>query len=139
MSATYGTVNYLSSFGFTKRWRVCCLNEIKWKTGVTVVDLMSGKAESSVEINKRVGGKGNIIAIDYSKEMCERAERLKSRQLKRGRLGCGLEIWEKDALTSGLADGSADVVVSTFGLKTLTDKQINQLGEEVFRVLKPGG
>jgi len=46
MSKTYGVVNYLSSFGFTERWRKQCIDEITWDNLREGYDLMSGMGET---------------------------------------------------------------------------------------------
>jgi demethylmenaquinone methyltransferase/2-methoxy-6-polyprenyl-1,4-benzoquinol methylase len=46
---------------------------------------------------------------------------------------------EDDVLASQLPDGSADFIVSTFGLKTFSPGQHAQLARLTARVLKPGG
>src|SRR5262249_14224465 len=46
---------------------------------------------------------------------------------------------EDDVLASDLPDGSADFVISTFGLKTFNAAQHERLAALIARVLKPGG
>ena len=133
MAQTYGIVNLISSFGFAARWRKQCIRRIAIRPGSTVVDLMTGMAELCPDLASRVGGSGAIQAIDLSPEMCRRARQ----QVHRCR--CPVEIIEGDVLRSDLGTASADIVVSSFGLKTFSARQMGHLAEQIVRILKPGG
>jgi len=134
MSATYGIVNFISSFGFCARWRRQCVAQIPLKPGDCVIDFMAGMGELSHLVNARVGKSGRIIGVDFSQVMCETAGKNLSRQKFRHAV-----ILDCDALNTCLADDSADAVVSSFGLKTFSHQQIQTLASEVMRILKPGG
>ncbi|WP_182866683.1 class I SAM-dependent methyltransferase [Rhodopirellula sp. JC639] len=134
MSATYGIVNLISSFGFCRRWRRQCIEQLSYRESLTVVDLMTGMGELCPAIAKRIGPGGKIIAVDNSPVMCRKAW-----QNHDGRLGCELDIREEDALGSEIPDASADRVVCSFGLKTFSLDQTVALAHEVHRILKPGG
>ena len=134
MSATYGVVNLVSSFGFCRRWRRQCIEQTEMPAGSVVVDLMAGMGELCPGIAGRVGSLGRIIAVDYSSVMCEQA-----RKYEGGDFPCDVRVLEADALCSGLPDKLADLVVSSFGLKTFSSDQMEMLATEVHRVLKPGG
>ncbi|WP_233903071.1 class I SAM-dependent methyltransferase [Stieleria maiorica] len=134
MSATYGIVNLVSSFGFCRRWRRQCIEQVSYAESLTVVDLMTGMGELCPAIAKRIGPRGKIVAVDNSPVMCGKA-----RQNHDGRLGCDLDVREEDALGSQIPDASVDVVVSSFGLKTFSHEQTVALAHEVHRILKPGG
>ena len=45
MSSSYERMNYITSFGFSERWRKQCVNSIEIKRNSTVVDLMTGMGE----------------------------------------------------------------------------------------------
>jgi demethylmenaquinone methyltransferase/2-methoxy-6-polyprenyl-1,4-benzoquinol methylase len=134
MSATYGLTNLISSFGFCHRWRVQCVNQIEFKDGALVYDLMSGMGECWRHIERQLSPGGRLVGLDFCPEMCRRA-RLKAK----GMTNVGVEILEADVLDNTLADESADCVVSTFGLKTFSDEQKGRLALEIKRLLKPQG
>ncbi len=71
MSKTYGTVNYLSSFGFTEPWRKQCIQEINWQKGGRGYDLMSGMGETWGIIQQQKAL--HLIGLDISPEMNARA------------------------------------------------------------------
>lgn len=134
MARTYGIVNLISSFGFTLRWRRQCLGGIELAPDSTVLDLMTGMGELCPDVSRSLGGRGKIIALDISPVMCERA-----RQQVRLAGGVEFEVIQADALDCPIADQSVDSVVSTFGLKTFDQDQLERLARQVHRVLRPGG
>jgi ubiquinone/menaquinone biosynthesis C-methylase UbiE len=134
MSATYGVVNLITSFGFCRRWRRQCISQLSIPADGTVVDLMTGMGELCPTVASLIGPRGKIVAVDNSPIMCRKA-----RENHDGRLSCVLDVLEEDALCSQIPDGTADVVVSSFGLKTFSNEQARKLAYEVIRILKPGG
>jgi ubiquinone/menaquinone biosynthesis methyltransferase len=134
MSATYGLVNLFSSFGFCRRWRRQCIDQIDIPVGSAVVDLMTGMGELCPGIAKQIGSHGKVVAVDNSAAMCEKA-----RKYQDGSLTCAVDVLEQNALSSNIPDNSADVVISSFGLKTFSTDQIQMLANEIARILRPNG
>lgn len=134
MSSTYGITNYVTSFGFCKRWRRQTIEAAKLRPGMLVVDLMTGMGECWSFIRRQLNGAGRVIAIDLSTEMIRRAIR---NRLRFGDLA--IDVRQGDALNSELELASIDCVVACFGLKTFSPPQLAALAAEVWRVLKPGG
>ena len=134
MARTYGLVNVISSFGFCRIWRRQCIRQIEIPQGCNAVDLMTGMGELCLDLAGRVGSDGNILAVDISPVMCKKARRYEA-----GQLPCHVEVIEADALCSDLPSDHADVVVSSFGLKTFSTPQLYKLAEEVQRILKQMG
>ncbi len=134
MSKTYGVTNYVASLGFCKRWRRHAVAGARLAPGLVVVELMSGGGECWRFLRRGMQRSGRLVAYDLSPEMC----RLARQQLER--LGDpNIELVEGDALATRLPDGVADRVVASFGLKTFSARQLEQLAGEVWRLLKPGG
>jgi len=133
MSATYGFINLITSFGFSARWRRQCVQQISIGDGATVVDLMSGMGELWPSLAERFYG-GSIVGIDFCDAMCERSKQTAGRLSHRQ-----IQIMECDALAGGLGDASVHAIVSSFGLKTLTPPQHTDLAREMARMLAPGG
>lgn len=134
MQATYGTVNLISSFGFTHRWRRQCLDKLASHSNAVICDLMTGMGELVPGLASRCDSGCRVVAVDISQKMCERARQWV------GRFGqCTVEIMECDALDSPIESASVDAIVSTFGLKTFSEDQQRRLAAEVHRMLKPGG
>ncbi len=126
-------MNLISSFGFSARWRRQCLDAVHLAPGMSVVDLMTGMGELLGGVDRRLEGRGRIVAIDLSPEMCRRA------QESSGRCESVVTTCEADVLEYPFEEGFADAVVCSFGLKTLSPNQIERLAEKVSRLLKSGG
>jgi demethylmenaquinone methyltransferase/2-methoxy-6-polyprenyl-1,4-benzoquinol methylase len=134
MSRTYGVVNLIASFGFCVLWRRQCTRQVEILPGEVVFDLMSGMGELWPAVAARVGHGGRLCAVDFSPAMCAR-----SRSTAERLTGIDVELREEDILHNSIPDGIADVVLSTFGLKTFTREQRARLAREVARVVRPGG
>ena len=73
MSATYGTVNLVSSLGFGVRWRRQCVLRAGIQPGHTVYDLMTGMGECLPHIVAKSGKSAKVYGVDFCSEMCSRA------------------------------------------------------------------
>jgi ubiquinone/menaquinone biosynthesis methyltransferase len=134
MSKSYERVNYISSFGFSERWRRECIDHAAPVEGLTVLDLMTGMGESWPHLLPVLGTTGTLHAVDFSPGMLEHA-RVRREQFPK----YAVHLKEEDALSTSIHDGSADRVYSLFGLKTLDKAQTRRLAQEIQRVLKPSG
>jgi demethylmenaquinone methyltransferase/2-methoxy-6-polyprenyl-1,4-benzoquinol methylase len=134
MSQTYGVVNLIASFGFCVLWRRQCTRQVDIRAGETVFDLMSGMGELWPAVAAMVGPVGRLCGVDFSPAMCARSRRTAERIQ-----GPNVEMREEDILDNSIPRGAADVVVSSFGLKTFTREQRARLAGEIARVLRPGG
>ena len=132
MAATYGRVNLLSSFGFTVRWRHQVVRGLPLASASSVVDLMSGMGELWRTLARSLPASARVVGVDFSEEMARRAPR---------DWPFRLEVRIADALAPGMsaAPASADVVVSSFGLKTFDRDQQVILAQRVAELLRPGG
>lgn len=125
------------SLGFTERWRRQCVEALPTPMtagAATGYDLMAGTGEVWPHLLKRYPAIGAIVAVDISSGMHQRAmARLHAHRAHK------IAFIEDDVLSSDLADGSADFVISTFGLKTFNPVQHHKLATLIARCLKPGG
>lgn len=134
MAGSYDRVNYLTSFGFSVRFRRQFIERAGVREGDAVCDLMCGGGECWPLILDRIGRRGRLVAIDLSPGMLALArERLPRHP------GHGVAVMEGNALDTGLPDGSMDRVLVGFGLKTLAPELAGALAAEVRRILRPGG
>ncbi len=136
MSETYGTVNYVSSLGFTERWRRQCLNHVDVNHGDVVLDLMTGMGELFPHLKREGNDLLDVFAVDISSAMCQQAKETGDRF---GDEDTQFQVVRMNALQTGIKSSSIDVVVSSFGLKTFSERQIHRLAETVHSLLKPGG
>ncbi len=123
----------ISSFGFVDRWRRAAVANIPSTNPAVIVDLMAGTGEAWPHLLARFPH-AQITAIDISHQMHLHAVKA----LHRDRADRITHL-EANALTTPLPDGMADVVFSTFGLKTFDAQQHDLLARQVARLLKPGG
>jgi demethylmenaquinone methyltransferase/2-methoxy-6-polyprenyl-1,4-benzoquinol methylase len=133
MSKTYGIVNVISSLGFAYIWRKVAVDLLPESSG-RICDIMTGQGECLGHIARRYGRHTEVDVVDISTEMCVRAKRT------RIRLGISKgEVFNCHAQEIPVPDNHYDGVVSTFGMKTLSDAHLKNLADELFRVIKPGG
>lgn len=135
-----------ASLGVIGFWRRQCVNRLVGmgaisrfkKTGLNthtpeIYDLMAGTGEIWPHVLRRYP-KARITAIDISQVMHDEAvTRLHATHALR------IDHIAADALTTELAPGTADLVVSSFGLKTLTPVGQTMLAKRIARILRPGG
>lgn len=134
MSATYSKMNYITSFGFSERWRKKYIQELNIGKGKLVVDLMTGMGECWPYILKNTNEKSTLIALDFSSEMIKRAEKKKLKFKDKN-----IQTLEENVFQNSIEGNTADFVVSGFGIKTFNTQQLRDLAIEVDRLLKPNG
>lgn len=100
--------------------------------GDTVVDLGSGAGNDVFVARAAVGDEGNVIGIDMTREMINKANANKAK------LGySNVEFRLGDIENIPVESESTDVVVSNCVLNLVPDKV--KAFSEIFRILKPGG
>lgn len=134
MSASYDRMNYISSFGFSELWRKQCVKTLDLQKGKVTVDLMTGMGECWRHILRKSDETSTLIALDFSTEMIRNAEANKVK-FKNARI----EILKENVFENSIPDGSADYIISGFGLKTFNAAQLEELAQEIKRILKMGG
>ncbi|NVK82880.1 MAG: class I SAM-dependent methyltransferase [Cytophagia bacterium] len=131
MSSSYGLTNYISSFGFTEKWRNQCINTLSTSTKDKVIlDMMSGMGELWNSIYDKPK---QVVGADISPKMNKKATS------NSNKYDFPIEVVEQNILENELDDESFDFVISSFGLKTFNTDQLRQLSKEVARILKTGG
>ena len=148
-SGNYRWWSAISSFGFVWLWRRQCVARLMGQRQVAridggvvgdtpspmpvVVDLMAGTGEVWPHLLKSLP-RARIRAIDIS----ERMHREAVARLHQGREG-QIEHHAANALQDVLPEGSADLLISTFGLKTFNADQQAVLARQIARLLHDGG
>lgn len=135
-SSNYRRWSAVSSFGFIYLWRRQCVARLfePSQDKTTIVDLMAGTGEIWPHLLRRFPKLGTITALDISHRMhTEAVESLHGEYAEK------ISHLEADALQTDLPKNYADLVVSTFGLKTFNTKQQTILANQIARILKPGG
>lgn len=135
-SSSYRRWSAISSFGFIALWRRQCVARLAapQETHPVVVDLMAGTGEVWPYLLRRFPCLDRITALDISHRMhLEAVDRLHGSYAER------ITHIEADALKTDLQADYADLLVSTFGLKTFNADQQAILARQIARILKPGG
>lgn len=133
MSRSYERMNIVMSFGFSVRWRRQLMRLLPDLPAPRILDAMSGMGETWAELLRRFPD-GRMAAIDFAPRMIEHAS-----TRNRDRFAGRFELHCADVLDSALADSSFDVVVSAYGLKTMSAEQTDLFADELARLLRPGG
>ncbi|MBG9980263.1 methyltransferase domain-containing protein [Facklamia lactis] len=102
------------------------------QVGEVVVDLGCGKGFDAFIAAKAVGKTGQVIGIDMTMEMIRKAREIAK---KRKFTQVDFRLGEIEHLP--VADNTADLVISNCVINLSTAKQ--QVYNEIFRILKPGG
>ncbi len=134
MCATYSNMNYITSFGFSERWRKQCVAELNIKKGKVVADLMTGMGECWKYILCQGDQNSKLIGLDFSTEMIRRANQEKKKFQE-----ADIQILHENVFENSIENNSVDYVISGFGLKTFNDEQLGKLADEIKRILRPGG
>ncbi|MDV7699564.1 class I SAM-dependent methyltransferase [Chryseobacterium soli] len=134
MSASYERMNYITSFGFSIRWRRQFLTKLgRSQDKLHVIDLLSGLGENWSFLQDHFPN-ANFSALDFSEQMIENSKE-KSAHLFKGKLNLMCE----DILENSLPSDHYDIISCAYGLKTFNMEQIEILVKQVSRILKPGG
>ncbi len=143
-SARYRWWSAVASFGFIRAWRRRCVIRLRDAQIIArvkgaeipqaplVIDLMAGTGEVWPHVLRQFPS-ARVTAVDISGAMHREAVE----RLHRSRAG-QIEHIQADALTTDLPVG-ADLVISTFGLKTLTPAGHGVLARRIATILRPGG
>jgi len=120
----YDVMNKVMTAGLDGRWRKATIRETV-KPGDRVLDACCGTGDLAVAA--RVAGAGEIVGVDFSERMLERARRKDP----------GLEWIQADVLALPFDDATFDAVVVGFGVRNVEDLEAGI--REFRRVLRPGG
>jgi len=139
----YDLLNHLLSFNLDKRWRartVARVSEILDLPDAKVLDLCCGTGDVALALEarrKNVHGCKPVMASDFCHPMLVEARRKIEARHKRVAQRFSTPVFEADALSLPLADGSLDLITVAFGFRNLANYQRGL--EEMLRVLKPRG
>lgn len=136
MSRSYERMNYITSFGFSLRWRrqfLKVFEKNKDEKTPTIIDLITGMGETWVAIRQQFP-LSQLTALDFSEGMLRYAHQKNNKQY-----GGSVALVQQDILANSLPAQHFDYVICAFGLKTFNAGQLNSLAQEIERILKPQG
>jgi demethylmenaquinone methyltransferase/2-methoxy-6-polyprenyl-1,4-benzoquinol methylase len=124
IAPVYDVMNRVMTAGLDQRWRRTTIRAAV-REGDRVLDACCGTGDLAVAARK--AGAGEIVGVDFSERMLERARRKAPE----------LEWVQADVLKLPFDDSSFDAVVVGFGVRNVEDLGAAVL--ELRRVLRPGG
>lgn len=134
MSSSYERMNYITSFGFSIRWRKQFIDKLgNSNEKLNVIDLLSGLGENWTLL-KRNFPNSNFYAIDFSENMINQSKKKADKIFDKN-----LYLICDNLLDNKLESNSFDIVSCAYGLKTFNEEQLNIIAKEVHRILKPNG
>jgi len=128
----YDFLNHLLSFNVDRLWRahlLAAVISVLERSSPAVLDLCCGTGDVLIQLQKNT--KKAVMGADFCHPMLVEAVRKTSAR----RLASPL--FEADALTLPLRDGSLDLITIAFGFRNLANYEAGLL--ELVRTLKPGG
>lgn len=134
MSSSYERMNYITSFGFSIRWRTQFLEPFQSTTDkIEIIDLLTGMGETWGAVKNKFPN-AKLSALDFSTEMLKNAKKKSEQHFDNNVL-----LLQQDILKSDLPSNHYDIVICAFGLKTFDTEQLQVLATETKRILKTGG
>lgn len=134
MSGSYERMNYITSFGFSIRWRKQFIRKLeKSDKEIEVIDLLSGLGENWIILKKQFPH-ANFHALDFSSAMIRKSKK-KAEYIFQGKI----QITCEDILQNQFNSNCFDVISCAYGLKTFNERQLEILAGEIQRILKPNG
>jgi demethylmenaquinone methyltransferase/2-methoxy-6-polyprenyl-1,4-benzoquinol methylase len=134
MSSSYERMNYITSFGFSIRWRTQFLEPLQSTTDkIEIIDLLTGMGETWGAVKNKFPN-AKLSALDFSTEMLKNAKKKSEQHFDNNVL-----LLQQDILKSDLPSNYYDIVICAFGLKTFDTEQLQVLATETKRILKAGG
>jgi demethylmenaquinone methyltransferase/2-methoxy-6-polyprenyl-1,4-benzoquinol methylase len=124
IAPVYDLMNRVMTIGLDQRWRRLTIREVV-AAGDRVLDGCCGTGDLAIAARK--AGAFEVVGLDFSERMLERARRKEP----------GIEWIQGDLLELPFEDGSFDAGTVGFGVRNVGDLEKGM--SELRRVLKPGG
>ncbi len=128
----YDLANHLLSFNADRYWRAHTVKRLRAEIsqpGARVLDLCCGTGDLVLALEKRAAG--TVYGSDFCHPMLQGAkQKIEARRAR-------AILFEADALSLPLREGSFDVLTVAFGFRNLADYGAGL--DEMRRLLRPGG
>jgi demethylmenaquinone methyltransferase/2-methoxy-6-polyprenyl-1,4-benzoquinol methylase len=134
MSSSYERMNFITSFGFSIRWRKQFLERFRQPNHkAEVIDLLTGMGETWNAAKRKLPN-SNLTVLDFSDGMLQYAK-----QKSKRKFNDEVVVLQQDILKNELPSNHFDFVICAFGLKTFNTEQLEILASETKRILKKKG
>jgi demethylmenaquinone methyltransferase/2-methoxy-6-polyprenyl-1,4-benzoquinol methylase len=127
IAGLYDLMNSVMTAGLHHKWRRRAADLAELSPGDRALDVATGTGDLAVELARRVGPEGEVVAIDFSEEMLVRA-RAKAP---------GVRFEWGNALELAFEDDAFDAATVGFGARNFSD--LERGIAEMARVVRPGG
>jgi demethylmenaquinone methyltransferase/2-methoxy-6-polyprenyl-1,4-benzoquinol methylase len=131
IAGCYDVMNSVMTAGLHHEWRRRAVDLAGVGPGDRVLDVATGTGDLALELARRVGPQGAVVASDFSEEMLARA------RAKAADAAAPVTFEWGNALQLPYADGDFDAATVGFGARNFSDLD-RGLGE-MARVVRPGG
>jgi demethylmenaquinone methyltransferase/2-methoxy-6-polyprenyl-1,4-benzoquinol methylase len=128
----YDVMNSVMTAGLHHKWRRRAVDLAEVAPGDRVLDVATGTGDLALELARRVGPGGAVVASDFSEEMLTHA-----RAKARNGAAAPVTFEWGNALDLPYADGEFAAVTVGFGARNFSD--LDQGLREMTRVVRPGG
>jgi demethylmenaquinone methyltransferase/2-methoxy-6-polyprenyl-1,4-benzoquinol methylase len=132
IASLYDLMNSVMTAGLHHRWRRRAADLAALGPGDRALDVATGTGDLAIELARRVGPRGEVVGVDFSEPMLERA-----RAKALGPEAPGVRFEWGDALALSFADGAFDAATVGFGARNFSD--LARGLAEMARVVRPGG
>jgi demethylmenaquinone methyltransferase / 2-methoxy-6-polyprenyl-1,4-benzoquinol methylase len=130
IAGLYDVMNSVMTAGLHHRWRERAADLAALAPGDRALDVATGTGDLALELARRVGPSGEVVASDFSEGMLDVARRKAA--------GVGNVRWEQaNALALPYGDGEFAAATVGFGARNFSD--LPRGLAEMARVVRPGG
>jgi demethylmenaquinone methyltransferase/2-methoxy-6-polyprenyl-1,4-benzoquinol methylase len=132
IAGLYDRMNTVMTAGLHHEWRRRAVDLAGVEVGGRALDVATGTGDLALELARRVGPSGEVVATDFAERMLSVA---REKALARGVPWVRFEA--ANALALPYADGSFDAALVGFGARNFSD--LGRGLSEMARVVRPGG
>lgn len=129
----YDFLNTALSFNRDKYWRRFAVSRCGLEPGGRGLDVCSGTGMLALEMARAMGGRGEVVGLDFCENMLARG----AENISRSPYGGIIRLVQGNAVDLPFPDGSFDCSIIGFALRNVPD--ISKTIREMARVVRPGG
>lgn len=138
IARVYDRMNSVMTAGMHHRWRARAADLAQLQPGARALDVACGTGDLALELARRVGPGGEIVACDFSEQMLELARaKAAARDGQAGERHAPIRVEWANALELPYADDEFAAATVGFGARNFSD--LEQGLREMARVVRPGG
>ncbi len=127
IARVYDRMNSVMTVGMHHRWRERAVDLARVGPGDRALDVATGTGDLAIELGKRVGPRGEVVAVDFAESMLEIAREKAP----------GIRFESANALELPFEDGEFAAATVGFGARNFAD--LTRGLTEMTRVTRPGG